>query len=122
MPTPGPVAYHVQSGFFTSLVISIGLLHVAPSSSLFVTHTVRVPLLVPSRIILSVSRPRLCVSSSQMVPVRVSTTGQGLPQVFSPSSQTACVFAHVLPPSKLRLSNRSMSPASPRPFLRPSQK
>src|SRR5215471_6798681 len=122
MPTPGPVAYQVQSDFFTSLVISTGLLQVAPSFSLFMTHTVRVRLLVPLRIIRSVSPPNLCVSSSQMVPVRISMTGQGLPQVFSPSSQTTCVFAHVLPPSKLRLSNRSISPASPPPFLRPSQK
>ena len=41
MPTPGPVAYHVQSGFLTALVISTGSDHVVPSSVLFVTHTVR---------------------------------------------------------------------------------
>ena len=32
MPTPGPVAYHVHSGFFTSFVISVGFAHVRPSS------------------------------------------------------------------------------------------
>ena len=41
MPTPGPVAYQVQSDLFTSLVISTGLAQVTPSSSLFVTQTVR---------------------------------------------------------------------------------
>src|SRR5262249_11548502 len=50
MPTPGPVAYHVHSGFLTSFVISTGLSQVAPSSVLFVTHTVREPLLVPPTI------------------------------------------------------------------------
>src|SRR5439155_15515107 len=122
MPTPGPVAYHVQSGFFTLLVISTGLLQVPPSSSLLATQTVRVPLLVPLTIVASVSLPRLCVRSNQIVPVRASRTGQGLPQVLSPSSQTTCVLAHVLPPSKLRFRSRSMSPASALPFLRPSQK
>src|SRR5436190_12545415 len=80
MPTPGPVAYHVQSGFLTSFVISTGFAHVAPSSVDFVTQTVRVPLLLPSTICASVSAPRLCVISSQIVPVERSTTGQGLPQ------------------------------------------
>src|SRR5215475_9370809 len=61
MPTPGPVAYHAQSAFLTSLVISSGLAHVAPSSSLLVTQTVRVPWPVPSRIRASVSPPRLWV-------------------------------------------------------------
>src|SRR5215212_1155356 len=41
MPTPGPVAYHVHSGFFTAFVISVGFAHVAPSSVLLVTQTVR---------------------------------------------------------------------------------
>src|SRR5437763_10097314 len=72
MPMPGPVAYHVQSDFFTSLVISIGLDHVTPSSVLFVTQTVRDPRLVPLTIIASVSLPRLWVRSNQMVPVCVS--------------------------------------------------
>src|SRR5581483_3803361 len=47
MPTPGPVAYHVQPGFFTSFVISAGFAQVSPSSSLLVTHTVRLPVLLP---------------------------------------------------------------------------
>src|SRR5262249_26202677 len=122
MPTPGPVAYQVQSAFFTSLVISTGLLQVAPSSVLLLTQTVREPWLLPSRIIASVSLPRLWVISSQMVPVLASMTGQGLPQVFLPSSQTICDGCQVLPPSKLRLRRRSMSPASALLFLRPSQK
>src|SRR5262245_38636310 len=82
MPTPGPVAYQVQSGFLTSLVISAGFSHVLPSSVLFVIQTVRVPLLVPSTICASVSRPKLCVRRSQIVPVLRSITGQGLPQVL----------------------------------------
>src|ERR1700730_17311846 len=121
MPTPGPVAYQVQFGFVTSLVISAGVLQVAPSSSLFVTHTVRGFLLVPLTIIVCVSLPMLCVISSQIVPVLASTTGQGLPHVLSPSSQTTCVLPQDLPPSKLRLRMRSISPASPRAVLRPSQ-
>src|SRR5438067_1451526 len=122
MPTPGPVAYQVQPGFLTSFVMSTGLVQVAPSSSLLHTQTVRDPLLLPATIMASVSLPRLCVMSSQIAPVRWSTTGQGLPQVLSPSSQTTCVLPHVLPPSELRLQRRSISPVSPRPFLRPSQK
>src|SRR5581483_4523868 len=59
MPTPGPVAYQVQLGFFTFLVISTGLAQVVSSLSLFVTQTVRVPLLVPFTILSSVSLPRL---------------------------------------------------------------
>src|SRR5438067_8535479 len=120
MPAPGPVAYHVQPDFFTSFVISTGFAHVMPSSVLLVTHTVRVPLLLPLTIAASVSAPGLWVIRSQTVPVFASTTGHGLPQVFSPSSQTTCVLPHVLPPSVLRLSTRSMSPASSRPPLRPS--
>src|SRR6476469_5346247 len=86
MPTPGPVAYHVHLLSLTSFVTSAGFDHVTPSSSLFVTQTLRVPLLVPSRMVRSLSLPRLCVSSSQTVPVLRSTTAQGLPTVFSPSS------------------------------------
>src|SRR5262252_8508381 len=111
MPTPGPVAYHVHSGFFTSRVISTGFAQVAPSSVLLVTHTVRVPLLLPPTIAASLSVPRLWVMSNQMVPVFASTTGHGLPQVFA-SSQTTCVLPHVLPPSVLRLRMRLMSPAA----------
>src|SRR5262245_18676234 len=122
MPTPGPVAYHVHPSFLTCGVISTGLAQVAPSSVLFVTQAVRDPLLLPVAIFSSVSSPRLCVINSQIVPVARSTTGQGLPQVFLPSSQTTWVGCQVLPPSELRRSNRSMSPASPRPVLRPSQK
>src|SRR5262245_45411579 len=47
MPTPGPVAYQVHSGFFTSFVISSGFAQVAPSSVLCDTHAVRVPSPVP---------------------------------------------------------------------------
>src|SRR5262249_2601357 len=122
MPTPGPVAYHVHSGFLTSRVISTGLAHVAPSSVLLVSQTVRVPLLLLATMAASVSVPRLWVMRSPTVPVFASTTGHGLPQVFSPSSQTTCALPHVLPPSVLRFKRRSMSPASPRPPLRPSQK
>src|SRR5437773_1395775 len=97
MPTPGPVAYQVQFGFLTYLVMSVGLLQVAPSSSLRATQTVRVPLLVPASIIRCVSLPRLCVRSKTMAPVFASRTGQGLPQVLSASSHTTCVLAQVLP-------------------------
>ena len=55
------------------------------------------------------------------MPVFASTTGQGLPQVFSASSQTTCKSPHVFPPSVLRRRSRSTSPASPRPAFRPSQ-
>src|SRR5262249_34515808 len=117
-----PVANQVQSGFFTSRVISTGLLQVWPSSLLWLTQTVREPLLLPSTICASVSLPRLWVSSSQIVPVLRSRTGQGLPQVLGPSSQTTSVGSQALPPSRLRFKIRSMSPASLRPCLRPSQK
>src|SRR5262245_6463391 len=122
MPTPGPVAYHVQCGFFTSPVISTGFAQVAPSSVLFVIQTVREAVLLPLTIFASVSMRRLWVSRSQTVLVFASTTGHGLPQVLSPSSQSTCISPHVLPPSVLRFITRSMSPASPRLFLRPSQK
>src|SRR5262245_49466433 len=88
MPTPGPVAYQVHSGRFTSFVISAGLSHVAPSSVLFVIQTVRDPLLVPDTILASVSSRKLWVMSSQTVPVFRSTTGQGFPHTLVPSSQT----------------------------------
>ena len=48
--------------------------------------------------------------------------GRGCRRCCRPSSQTTCVSPHVLPPSVLRFRSRSMSPVSPRPFLRPSQK
>src|SRR5262245_10525112 len=108
MPTPGPVAYHVHSGFFTSFVISTGFAHVAPSSVLLLTHAVRVPLLLPPTMVASVSVPRLWVKSSHTVPVLVSITGHGLPQVFPASSQTTCILPHVFPPSVLRLRTTSM--------------
>src|SRR4051812_19808894 len=116
MPTPGPVAYQVQSAFFTSFVISAGFDHVAPSSVLFDTHTVREPADLPSTMRDCESVPRLCVISKQMVPSSRSTTGQGLPQVWSSSVHTTCVFCHVLPPSRLRRSSRSIGPASPPPL------
>src|SRR5262245_24147707 len=121
-PTPGPVAYHVHFASLTALVISTGFAHVAPSSVLFVTQTERVPLLVPARISFSVSLPRLCVNSSQIVPVDRSTTGQGLPTVLAPSAATTWTLPQVLPPSVLRRRSVAISPESPRPFLRPSQK
>src|SRR5262245_49107798 len=108
MPTPGPVAYHVHFRSFTDFVRSTGFDHVRPSSLLFVTHTRRVPLLVPARMARSLSLPRLWVSSSQMVPVERSTTGQGLPTVLAPSSAITCRRDQVLPPSALRLSTTSM--------------
>src|SRR5262245_12348768 len=109
MPTRGPVAYQVQSLCFVSRVISTVSLYVALSSVLLDTQTVREPLLVPSTIAASLSCPRLCVSSNQIVPVSRSTTGHGLPQVLLPSSQTTCILPQVLPPSVLRLRTRSIS-------------
>src|SRR5215218_6850244 len=94
MPTPGPVAYHVHPGFLTSFVISTGFAHVAPSSSLLVIPTVRLPFPVLFTIFDSLSLPKLCVSSSQTVPVFASTTGHGLPQVLSASSHTTCILPH----------------------------
>ena len=66
---PGPVAYHVHSGRLTLAVISTGADQVSPSSVLFIAHTVRVPSLVPAMMSFSRSVPRLCVVSSQIVPV-----------------------------------------------------
>ena len=57
-----------------------------------------------------------------MVPVVSSTTGQGLPHVFGPSSQTTCGSLQVLPPLVEHLSSRSISPVSEALFFRPSQK
>src|SRR5262249_3591615 len=108
-PTPGPVAYHVHFGSLTWLVMSAGLDQVAPSSAPLVTQTRRVPLPVPSRIVFSVSAPRLWVSSSQIVPVERSTTGQGLPTVSPPPAATTCSGSQVLPPSRLRRRTTSMS-------------
>src|SRR5262249_15796559 len=116
----GPVAYHVQSGRFTSGVISTGLLQEAPSSILRVTQTVRVPRLVPFTICASVSPPRLWVSSSQTVPVPASRTGHGLPQLLAPPPPATSPVP-AFPPSRLRFRSRSMSPESPLPSLRPSQ-
>src|SRR5216684_3076154 len=99
MPTPGPVAYHVQSDRFTLAVISTGVDHDAPSSSLFIAQTVRLPTLVPAMISFSRSVPRFCVVSSHMVPVFLSTTGQGLPNVLGPLSPMICIGDHDWPPS-----------------------
>src|SRR5687768_10645599 len=125
MPTPGPVAYHVQSGRFTSLVILRGGDHVTPSSSLVVTQTVRVPLLVPRLICPSASSPRLCVLSRTTVPVRSSATAHGLPHVFFPSAQTTVCSPNVFPPSVDRRITRLISPESaccPHGVRRPSAK
>src|SRR5581483_332664 len=121
IPTPGPVAYQVQSGRLTSRVISTGFDQEAPSSVLLLTQTERGPLLVPATICASLSWPRLCVISSQIAPVARSTTAHGLPQVLGPSSQTTCKGCHDLPPSRLRFRTRSISPVSLELFLRPSQ-
>ena len=115
IPTPGPVAYHVQSACFTLAVMSTGADHVTPSSVLRNTATDRPAWLVPAMMSFSRSVPRFCVVSSQMVPVVRSTTGQGLPKVFGPLSPTTWSGDHVWPPSRLRFSTRSMSPASPPP-------
>src|SRR5687768_6487485 len=100
MPTPGPVAYQVQSGRLTLAVISTGVDHVAPSSRLLDAQTVRVPWLGPDGMSFSRSVPRFCVVSSQIVPVRRSATGQGLPNVLGPLSATSSSGDHVLPPSR----------------------
>ncbi len=120
MPMPGPVAYHVHSGRLTPAVISAGADHVAPSSVLFITHTVREPSLVPAMMSFSRSVPRFWVVSSQSVPVFRSRTGHGLPMVFGPLSPITCRADQVRPSSRLRLRTRSMSPASPPPARRAS--
>src|SRR5256885_6603058 len=119
-PMPGPVAYHVHCGFFTSVVISRGVLQVLPLSSLCKTQTVRVPLDVPSTICFSTSSPRLCVQSSQSLPVDSSSTAQGLPQVFFPSAQTTWSGENVVRPSVDRFSTTLISPESLPLLLRPS--
>src|SRR3990172_4716829 len=121
MPTPGPVAYQPHAESFTDVVISTGFDQDTPSSSLRQIQTVRVARAVRRVMAFSLSLPRLCVSNSQTTPVCWSTTGHGLPQVFGPSSQITRCALQVLPPSVERLRSRSMSPASDRLFLRPSQ-
>src|SRR3990170_1186711 len=122
MPAPGPVAYHPQSAALTAGVISTGDDHVTPSSSDFIVQTVRVPALVPAMMAGSRSPPRFRVMSSQIAPVRASITGHGLPTVFGPSSQTMRIADHDSPPSLLRLTMRSISPASAAAARRPSAK
>src|SRR3954452_4370514 len=99
MPKPGPVAYQVHSGALTLDVISAGADHVRPSSADRIAHTVRVPSLVPAMISLSRSVARFCVVSSHTTLVRLSTTGQGLPNVFGPLSPMTCIADQVRPPS-----------------------
>ena len=66
----------------TDEVISIGSAHVAPSSLLWVSQTVRGAF--PSRIILyGPIRTRFLQNGSHIVPVVLSTTGHGLPQVVA---------------------------------------
>lgn len=109
MPTPGPVATQFQSGFVTLVVMSRGGAQVRPSSALDATRT---DLLLRQKV-------------SQMVPVRASATGQGLPiatAAVPPSSWITCCGDQVRPPSVLRFMRRSMSPWSVVLVLRPSQK
>ena len=103
MPTPGPVAYQVQSGFFTSLVISTGFAQVTPSSVLL-RHPdgAACPCSLPSTICASVSLPRLCVSSSQMVPVLRRRPGRGCRRCCRRRPRRPAVLPQVLPPSVLR--------------------
>src|SRR5436190_21843246 len=106
MPFSGPVAYQYQSLRLTFAVRSIGLAQVLPSSLLCVTKARRVSLETPRVIVFSVSLPRFQVIQSQMTPVLSSTTGAGLPQVFSPSDQRNCCCDQVLPPSVDRFSSK----------------
>src|SRR5262245_8983672 len=122
IPTPGPVAYQPQVGSFTDAVMLEGVDHARPSSLLCNSQTVRSPLVFFDVICFSFTAPGLWVASSKMLPVVWSTTAQGLPQVLSPSSQIDCCSLHVFPASRERFIRRSMSPESPGPFLRPSQK
>ena len=119
---PGPVAYQVQSARFTAGVISRGAVHVSPSSALDITQTLRPSRLVPAMMASSRSVPRLRVASSQMTPLFSSTTGQGSLRVSGPPSPTTCMADHDRPPSRLRLTTRSMSPASSTPPRRASAK
>src|SRR5262245_13344513 len=112
MPTPGPVAYHVHPDPLTLVVISTGADQVTPSSVVFMTHTVRLPALVPAMMSFSRSVPAFCVDSNHIVPVARSITGHGFPNVFGPLSPITFNGDQVAPPSVLRLSTRSMSPAS----------
>ena len=77
---------------------------------------------LPSRIMLSGPSARFLQNGNQIVPVLLSTTGQGLPQVVAGSVTTVWVGSQVWPPSKLRFKIRSMSPVSLRECRRPSQK
>jgi hypothetical protein len=103
-------------------VMFTGGAQVLPLSSFRESQTVRVPPRFRTLIWASPVSPGLCVSSSQMIPVVSSTTGQGLPHVFGPSSQTTCGSLQVLPPSAERFSSRSMLPVSERLFFRPLAK
>ena len=121
MPAPGPVAYHVQAGRFTSDVISAGRDQLSPSSPLRATKTRRVSWLVPSTIAFSSSLPRFQLMRSQTVRVCPSTTAHGLPHVFPGSSQTMRGSPQERPPSVERRSRRATSPLSRREVRRPSQ-
>ncbi len=90
-----PIFGHVQSGFFTSRVISIAVDQVTPSSVLFITHTVRLDLLVPAMMSLSRSSPAFLVVNNQIVPLARSTPGHGFPTVFGSSSATTCICVPV---------------------------
>ena len=74
MPWPGPVPRYFHEGAFTCPVISTGSDQVPPLSLLRVTKTSWLSLQKGS-------------STSPRTP---STTGQGLPQVRSPSETTSC--------------------------------
>ena len=118
MPLTGPVAYHVQSDFFTSFVISRAADQLMPSSVEDMTKTLRVSRLVPSTICGSWSVPRFQVDRRMILPVLRSTTGAGFPQVFPGSCRTTVKADHVLPLSTERLTTRLISPASPQPGRR----
>src|SRR5688572_3820764 len=110
MPIPGPVAYQPHAGSLAVDVMSLGRGHVSPSSVLPEIQTVLVPRAVFAWIAFSESAPRLCVINSQIVPVSKSTTGQGLPHVFSPSSQITFCSDQLLPSSVERLYRMSIFP------------
>src|SRR5690606_35144561 len=91
-----------------------------PSSAEENTNTRRVSLLVPAIISFSWSVPRFQVESNSTVPVLLSTTGEGFPQVFAASFHTISIGPQVLPASEDRFTTRSISPASPQLLRRAS--
>src|SRR5678816_1789042 len=88
MPTPGPVAYHVQFSGLTAALMFSGFDHVAPSSSLKHISTSREPGPDADLFFATELAPALRVSGSQRRLVVRSRTGHGLPTVSAPSSTT----------------------------------